>query len=371
MFAPRDEKDLAEIIARADQPFQIEGRGTKRGLGRPAEGQVLSLAAFKGITMYEPSELVLEAGAATHLDEIDTLLQRNNQQLAFEPPDYSTVFGTARGSVGSLLTCNLSGPRRLTAGAARDHILGVAGVSGRGESFKGGGRVVKNVTGYDMPRLLAGSFGTLAALTSVTFKVLPKPETEVTLIVPCTEYVSSGNIMRQAMQAPCDVSCAAFEASTGVLLRVEGIAASVADRTERLKKLIGQEGIELAGAKSLLQWKRIRDLQWLSGPASVIWKISVPPTEGPELAQKLQAQGARTVLDWSGGLVWAEMDDFIDVRTLMKSGQALLFRAPDHIRATEDVFHPQAADLSALSSRVKQSLDPKGLLNPRRMYRDF
>jgi glycolate oxidase FAD binding subunit len=371
MLSPRDEKDLIEHVARAQQPFAIAGLGTKRGLGRKVEGQVLSLAAFKGITIYEAAELVLEAGAATPLAEIEDLLNRNNQQLAFEPPDYSRVFGTSRGSLGSLLLCNLSGPRRLTAGAARDHILGIAGVSGRGESFKGGGRVVKNVTGYDMPRLMAGSFGTLAALTSVTFKVLPKPETEVTLIVPCTDYVSAGQVMRQAMQAPCDVSCAAFVNGTGVLLRVEGIAASVADRVERLKKLIGLECKEVSSVTSLSHWKRIRDLEWLSSQTSVIWKISVPPTEGPELARTLEAQGARVVLDWSGGLVWAEIDEFVNVRSLMKSGQALLFRASDHIRATEDVFHPQATDLSALSARVKQSFDPKGILNPRRMYRDF
>jgi glycolate oxidase FAD binding subunit len=371
MLSPRDEKELAEIIARADQPFAIEGTGTKRGLGRPAEGQLLSLARFNGITMYEPSELVLEAGAATALDEIETQLHRNNQQLAFEPPDYSAVFGTSRGSIGSLLACNLSGPRRLTAGAARDHILGVSGVSGHGEKFKGGGRVVKNVTGYDMPRLLAGSFGTLAALTSVTFKVLPRPETEVTLIVPCTDFIDAGQVMRIAMQAPCDLSCAAFEPGTGVLLRVEGIAASVADRVRRLKVLIQRECREISGRTSQAQWHRIRDLKWLSKTSSIVWKMSVPPTDGPELAHTLGERGARVVLDWSGGLVWAEMDDFIDVRTLMKSGQAVLFRASDELRNGHDVFHPQAPDLSALSARVKLSLDPKGLFNPRRMYKEF
>jgi glycolate oxidase FAD binding subunit len=371
MLSPGDEKDLIEIIARADQPFAVEGMGTKRDLGRPAQGQVLSLAAFKGVTMYEPSELVLEAGAATPVDEIETLLHRNNQQLAFEPPDYSAVFDSSRGSIGSLLACNLSGPRRLTAGAARDHILGVAGVSGRGEHFKGGGRVVKNVTGYDMPRLLAGSFGTLAALTSVTFRVLPRPETEVTLIVPCTDFIDAGRVMRIAMQAPCDISCAAYLPREGVMLRLEGIAASVADRVQRMKILVQRECREISGSVSQRQWRIIRDLGWLSKTTSTIWKISVPPTDGPELAKELEARGSRVVMDWSGGLVWAEMDDFINVRALMKAGQALVFRAPDQVRATEDIFHPQAADLSALSARVKQSLDPKSLLNPQRMYRDF
>ncbi len=370
MLQPRDEKDLIDIVARATEPFSIQGLNTKAALGRPVEAQPLSLAKFSGVQIYEPSELILEAGTATSLDEIESMLSQSNQQLAFDPPDYASAFGTARGSIGSLLLCNLSGSRRLTAGAARDHILGVAGVSGLGEPFKGGGRVVKNVTGYDMPRLIAGSFGTLAAITTVTFKVLPKPETETTLIVPCTDYITAGQVMRAALQTPCDVSCAAYLPGTGVLLRLEGIAASVANRKQRLRANLLREASELSDRASSNQWQIMRDLKWLRGRDSIVWKISVPPTEGPELAEKLVAQGANVVLDWSGGLVWAEMETLVNVRALMKSGQAQIFRAPASVRATEPVFHPQPPDLVALSQRVKQSLDPKGLFNPRRMYGD-
>jgi glycolate oxidase FAD binding subunit len=371
MLQPRDEKDLLDIVARATQPFAIQSLNTKVALGRPVEAQPLSLAKFSGVQIYEPSELILEAGAATSLDEIESMLSQSNQQLAFDPPDYAGVFGTSRGSIGSLLLCNLSGPRRLTAGAARDHILGVAGVSGFGEPFKGGGRVVKNVTGYDMPRLMAGSFGTLAILTTVTFKVLPKPETETTLIILCTDYVDAGAIMRAAMQAPCDVSCASYLPGTGVLLRLEGIAASVADRKQRLKSILEREATEISDRGSSNQWQVIRDLKWLRSRDRIVWKISLPPTDGPALANALSAQGAHVVLDWSGGLVWAEMENFINVRTLIKSGQAQIFCASEDLRVTEDVFHPQQRDLAALSRRVKQSLDPRGLLNPNRMYGAF
>jgi glycolate oxidase FAD binding subunit len=259
----------------------------------------------------------------------------------------------------------------LTAGAARDHILGVHGVSGFGEAFTGGGKVVKNVTGYDMPRLLAGSFGTLAAITSVVFKVLPKPETEATLIVPCADYSIAGQIMRAAMQAPCDVSCAAFDPNVGVLLRLEGIAASVTDRKSRLIRLINQDCHEAAGSASSAYWKSIRDLRWLIHGDSIVWKISVPPSDGPEVAQALISQGARVVLDWAGGLVWAEMPEMKNVRVLMKFGQAMVFRAPTEVRAHAEVFQPQPPELFALSRRLKNSLDPKGLFNPGRMYSEF
>jgi glycolate oxidase FAD binding subunit len=370
MLQPRDIKDLCEVLSASQSAFAVEGTGTKRGLGRPTEHlPKLSLAAFKGIHYYDAAELALEAGAATPLDEIEQLLAKHNQMLAFEPPDYGRLFGTARGSIGSALVCNLSGPRRLTAGAARDHILGIAGVSGSGEDFKGGGRVVKNVTGYDMPRLMAGSFGTLAALTSVTFKVLPKPEAEKTLVVPCSNVIEAGHIMRNAMQAPCDVSAAAFRHDLGVLLRLEGIAASVNERETRLRAVVNSPA-SLA-ENSSAAWRAVRDVDGLANVDDLIWKISVAPSEGPVLAQQLARRGAKTLLDWSGGLVWAAMPDLIDARALMTSGHAMLFRAGHEQRANTDVFHPLSTDVAALSERLKTSLDPKGILNPHRMHKAF
>jgi glycolate oxidase FAD binding subunit len=369
IITPKDEKELADAVASARGPFAVDGLGSKRGLGRPTtQEQTLSLAAFSGVNYYEPAELVIEAGAATPLDEIESLLDKNNQQLAFDPPDYSRLFGTARGSIGGVLACNLSGSRRLTAGAARDHILGVRGVSGRGEIFKAGGRVVKNVTGYDISKLMAGSFGTLAALTSVTFKVLPKPETETTLVCKVEDVHEAGEVMRAAMQSPHDVSCAAYNPGRGVMLRVEGIVASVKNRTQSLIKQLNRSPEHVDEGHSRDMWRGIRDATAFSG--GCIWRISVAPGEGPRLAEILSRElSASYVLDWSGGLIWLGADG-TDIRGMMDNGHAMLWRAPDDVRCRIDAFHPQPPALSALSARVKQAFDPRGLFNPGRMYED-
>ena len=188
-FKPRDDKDVAELVRWAhdhETPLEIIGRGTKRRLGRPlATDHVLDMSSLSGIDLYEPEELVLRAGAGTPLAEIEAALARNNQQLAFEPADYGPLFGEAAGgaTLGGVMAANLSGPRRLSAGAARDHLLGFEAINGTGERFKSGGRVMKNVSGYDLCKIMAGSWGTLAALTQLTVKVLPAAETEATLVI--------------------------------------------------------------------------------------------------------------------------------------------------------------------------------------------
>ncbi len=370
IIAPKDEKELAEAVISAREPFALEGLGSKRGLGQPVKlNNTLSLAAFSGVTYYEPAELVIEAGAATRLNEIEDLLDKNNQRLAFEPPDYTRLYMTDRGSIGGVLACNLSGPRRLTAGAARDHILGVRGVSGRGEVFKAGGRVVKNVTGYDISKLMAGSFGTLAALTSVTFKVLPKPEAETTLLCKVRDVHHAGEVTRAAMQSPHDVSCAAYDAARGVMLRLEGISASVKDRTESLIKHLNLSPDLMDEAPSKEIWRGIRDAVAL--PGECIWRISVAPDEGPKLAEALSREfGASYVLDWSGGLIWLAARA-ADIRRSMGKGHATLWNAPDDVRQRIGAFHPQPSPLAALSARVKQAFDPRGLFNPGRMHEGY
>jgi glycolate oxidase FAD binding subunit len=187
-FTPATAEETLNIVrwaAGEETPLEIVGHGSKRGIGRPSQAEhVLDLSQLSGVTLYEPEELVLSARAGTPLAEIEALLERHNQQLAFEPMDYGPLLGgePGRGTIGGVLGANLSGPRRIKAGAARDHVLGVNAVSGRGEAFKSGGRVVKNVTGYDLSKGLAGSWGTLAVVTDVTFKVLPAAETERTLV---------------------------------------------------------------------------------------------------------------------------------------------------------------------------------------------
>src|SRR5947209_6226994 len=185
---PSDAKAVEQAVQWAlsdGKTLEIVGGGSKRGVGRPSQTDVtLDLSALTGVTLYEPEELVLSARAGTPLAEIEALLAAHGQQLAFEPMDCGAILGSAAAaSIGGTLSANLSGPRRMKAGAARDHFLGFAAVSGRGESFKSGGRVVKNVTGYDLCKLMAGSWGTLAVLTDVTLKTLPQPETEETVLV--------------------------------------------------------------------------------------------------------------------------------------------------------------------------------------------
>jgi glycolate oxidase FAD binding subunit len=370
VYTPTTIDDLSEIIMSAMEPFEIVGKGSKRQLGYPVEAEnTIDLSKFSGVIAYEPEELIIEAGAATRLADVQKLLDSKNQMLAFEPP---LMFENA--TLGGILGCNLSGPRRLTAGAARDHILGVTGVDGRGTIFKGGGRVVKNVTGYDMPKLIAGSYGTLTAITSLVFKVLPKPETEVTLVVSAKDPAVAVRIMSQAVGSPYAVSCAAYTPDRGVCLRLEGIPTSVATRKEQLSKTITHPVEILDEQSSRSQWHFVRELNLLNKTReAVVWKISTAPDEAPVLLQQLQNVAEFSyIMDWAGGLMWIGTQDVsINLRDHMTSGHAMLFKAPDEMKQRIPVFHPQPPALAALTRRVKDAFDPERKLNPGRMYKDL
>jgi glycolate oxidase FAD binding subunit len=388
-IAPGNTKELEQAIAWAlssETALEIIGQGTKRVLGRPVQaGATLDMRHFSGISLYEPEELVLEAGAATPLAEIEKALEAKNQQLAFEPPDLSGLLGSAGGgTLGGLISCNLSGPRRLKAGAARDHVLAVSGVSGRGEAFKAGARVVKNVTGYDLPKLMTGAWGTLAALTTIAVKVLPRPATESTVIVEGLTPERAAEAMSLAMQSSCEISGAAhlpaavakalsFK-SAATLLRLEGIAESVAYRKDKLAALLKplSRVTDIPEAESAKVWTAIRNVKLLDAAgSSLIWRISVAPSEGVKLLAAFPGRPA--YLDWAGGLVWLELPYAEDaaassVRAAFTEGHAMLVRAPHNLRLSTPVFQPQAGPLAALSQRVKNAFDPKGILNPGRMY---
>ena len=373
MPKPTTPLELAEAIARATRPFDLRGLATKLKLGRVPQGDILDLSAFSGVIAYEHDELMLEAGPATPLGEIETLLASRNQMLAFEPPDYSKLLGSDKGgSIGGILATNLSGPRRLKAGAARDHVLGLSAVSGRGEIFKCGARVVKNVTGYDVPKLMAGSYGTLAAFTSVILKVLPKAETETTLHVACHDDVEALRLMTLAMHSSCEVSSAAYDPDGGVYLRVEGIPASVQHRCQTLQSLLG--GSIALIENSADHWQTIRDCRRFTDDQSRhVWKISTPPQDAPGFIATLNAHlDFRYFFDWAGGLVWLDHAPQLSgsiIRSALKSGHATLIRASTEFKNQEDVFHPQPPALAALSARLKNSFDPKGVLNPTRMVK--
>jgi glycolate oxidase FAD binding subunit len=403
---PRDAKDVEAAVQSAlagGKTVEIVGHGSKRAIGRPAQTDLtLDLSALAGVTLYEPEELVLSAKAGTPLAEIETLLAANNQQLAFEPMDYAAVLGgvAGRGTIGGALAANISGPRRIKAGAARDHFLGLSAVSGRGESFKSGGRVVKNVTGYDLCKLMAGSWGTLGAMTDVTIKVLPRPETEQTLLIRGVEPPQAVKAMTSAMGSSCDVSGAAHlpadvaariaaKEITGdavTALRLEGFSPSVAERKRMLEVLMKPFG-EMATADARLSrslWSAIRDATAFAARRSPpsrederpLWRISTAPSRGAELAAMI-AGGAQAQMfyDWAGGLIWVMLDVGNDAGAALirhavaaTGGHATLVRAPASMRAAIDVFTPQDAALTALTKRVKEGFDPQGVLNPGRMW---
>jgi glycolate oxidase FAD binding subunit len=395
----RDAKDVEEAVRWAlaeGKTLEVIGRGSKRALGRPSQSDLsLDLSGLTGVTLYEPEELVLSAKAGTPLAEIEALVRDKGQQLDFEPMDYGPILGAPAdaSSLGGALATNLSGPRRIKAGAARDHFLGFSAVSGRGETFKSGGRVVKNVTGYDLCKLLAGSFGTLAAMTEVTIKTLPRPETEATVLVLGLDDARANQAMSAAMASSCDVSAAAH-LPAGVVMhfdglhvmqaatafRLEGFAPSVSHRKAALAAMLKTYGPveQVDDSHSREFWRSVRDVKPFS--ASVpsgeqpLWRVSTVPARGFEFTA-MMADDAQWFFDWAGGLIWLALPPSDDAGATMirravaaLGGHATLIRAPAAVRAAVDVFEPQPAPLAAVSKRVKESFDPKGVLNSGRMW---
>lgn len=397
-FKPETDAAVLEAVQWAvseEQPLEIVGHGSKRTIGGAVgAGHGLDLSGLSGITLYEPEELVLSAKAGTPLAEIEAAVAARGQELAFEPMDYGPLLGEqpGRGTIGGVLAANLSGPRRLKAGAARDHILGVHAVSGRGEAFRSGGRVVKNVTGYDLSKALANSWGTLAVATDVTFKVLPAAETETTLVISGLLDDSAVAAMGLALGSSAEVSGAAhlpYPAVTRVaggalgsdpatLLRVEGFGPSVAYRIRLLRQLLEKAGpmqeIEAEASRAL--WREVRDcIPFASVPHMPVWRVSMPPADGHNMVMALRMQAAvEAFYDWQGGLIWLAMaagdPEAGLVRSLVQKcggGHATLVRATPAQRAEIPVFEPQPPALAALSARLKAEFDPKHILNPGRM----
>ncbi|CAN5503898.1 FAD-binding protein [soil metagenome] len=382
---PRDASELRQAVewALADGvTLDVRGGGSKLDLGRPMQcDQVLDVSGISGIVDYAPEELVVTLRAGTKMREVEALLAQRNQMLAFEPPDLGPLLGRAPGEgtlVGAVMG-NFAGPRRLSAGAARDHLLGFSGVNGRGETFKSGGRVMKNVTGYDLSKLLAGSWGTLAVLDEVSVKVLPAPDQTRTLLLRGLDDVAAVTAMCAAMGSPHEVSGAAHVGDR-TALRIEGVAPSVEARLKGLRELLAVSGAamdELGTLESRTFWREVRDVAPLdAAPDAIVWRFSCPPTEGPAIVARIRAQrpSVKAFYDWSGGLIWLALSPMADADHLLvraalgtTGGHATLIRASHAVRASVPVLHPQSLALTALAARVKESFDPKGLFNPGRM----
>lgn len=369
MLQPKSEAELADCLAAAKHSMAIRGGGT-RPIGRAVAGEVLSTAALTGITLYEPGALTLVAQAGTPLAEIEAVLHAENQRLPFEPMDHRALLGTnGTPTIGGVVAGNVSGPRRIQAGAARDSLIGVRFVDGAGTVIKNGGRVMKNVTGYDLVKLMAGSYGTLGVLSEVSFKLLPEVETCACLILEGLSDQSAVAALSRALASPYEVTGAAHTANRGgrsrTMLRLEGFAKSVAYRTDALSGVLAEFGeVEVISDPDLVRqmWKDQRDVTAFAGQTGDVWRISCKPSDGPAIGAKIKGE---VIYDWGGGLIWALVGEGHDLRKTLGAfgGHATLIRASEATHARIPTFHPEPAPLAALSDGLRRKFDPKGILN--------
>ncbi len=381
--APATEADLAALIAGSTAPLAIEGNGTKRAMLRPVQAaRTLSTRALSGITLYRPEELILSARAGTPLPEITAALAERGQMLVAESPSLGALYGaTLPPTLGGLVGANLSGPRRISAGAMRDHVMGIRAVNGAGEVFRSGGRVLKNVTGLDLCKLLTGAHGTLGVITEVTLKVLPRPPASATLALRVATLEAGVAVLSAGLGSPYGVSGAALlprglAAGEGpvAVLRIEDFPASVDYRCGKLAAELAPlgEALRLDQPASEALWQDIAELAPLgAAPEHAVWRVSVAPSRGPGVVAA--AGMPKALLDWGGGLVWlagpaTEATHAAVIAAALQAGGAFtLMRAPQPLRAAVAVLPEEPAALAAIGARVKAVMDPRGLLNPGRM----
>lgn len=395
-FEPASEEGIATVVramATERASLAVIGGGTRSGLGNPVRAdRVLSTRRLSGIVSYNPAEMTVSALAGTPLAEVEAALAENRQMLSFEPMDHRAIFATSgEPTIGGVFAANVSGPRRIVAGAARDSLLGIRFVNGRGDAIKAGGRVMKNVTGLDLVKLLAGSHGTLGILTEVTFRVLPKPPASETVVVSGLNDAEAAAVMAEAMAQTVEVSGAAHLAESvrgrfiggglpdgaATVLRLEGLQASVSIRAEKLSKALERFGAvsRLDAEPTATLWAEIRDVKpYADGTDRPLWRVSVAPSTGHQLVAALRLQtGVDAFYDWQGGLVWLRMEadpEAALVRRYIKAlggGHATLVRASDGFRTTIPSFEPQPAPVALLSERVREKFDPQRIFNPGRM----
>lgn len=391
MLTPASEEEAATLVVEAAasrQTLSIRGGGTRTSLGRPTHtSSKLSSGSLTGISFHAPSEMVIAAKAGTPLREVEEELASAGQALTFEPVDYRALFGsTGEPTIGAVAAGNFSGPRRIQAGAARDSLIGIRMVNGNGELIKSGGRVMKNVTGLDLVKLVCGSFGTLGFLTEVVFKVLPIAEHTATLVIHDLSDAAAIAALTTALGSPFEPTGAAHLpagvdwSGARTLIRVEGFRGSVDYRLDAITRLVAADARteRIDGSESAALWRNVRDATFLADPfTDPVWRISTAPLNGAELAGIIQSRspGCRWFYDWGGGLIWLAVrpSDDADVAIVRDAvaatgGHATLVRAPDEIRAAVPVFEPQPEALMRLTAGIKASFDPRGVFEPGRMY---
>ncbi len=379
--------------ARTHEPLLVQGNGTKAGMLRPVQAaRTLSTAGLSGINLYAPKELIISAWSGTPLPEIEAALAEAGQHLIAEPPDLSDMLGSTGKpqTLGGVVATNLSGPRRVAWGAMRDHVMGIRAVTGRAEVIRSGGRVLKNVTGLDLCKLLTGSHGTLGVITEITLKVLPAPEATGTLVLPGLDAADGVAALSAALGSPFGVSGATWLPAEGVarlpgladirgsatLIRIEDFSPSVSYRIGRLKDQLGTAGsVILDTVASRAVWQDVRDARPLvAGATDAVWRVSVRPSAGPSVLAAVRSAGVAGYLDWGGGLLWlagpphAAAHAAVEAAANAAGGNWTLLRAPDTLRGAVRVVPDEAAPLARITRRVKAAMDPAGILNPGRIY---
>lgn len=371
---PENEAALAEMVKAAQGPLRIMGGGTRdigRSAGALVDGDVLSVALMSGVSLYEPGALTLVAQAGTPVAEVKAVLAAEGQRLAFEPMDHRVLLATnGTPTIGGVVAANVSGPRRIQVGACRDSLLGVRFVDGAGRILKNGGRVMKNVTGYDLVKLMAGSWGSLGVLSEVSLKVQAIPEAEATLIGRGLDVKGAVGAMSAALGSPYDLTGAAFVSERGeTMVRLEGLAGSVAYRAGRMQGEMCAGWDVIEGAESAALWRDVRDVTSFAARQGAVWRISVKPSDAPVMLAAMGNPAA--ICDWGGGLIWALVPDVNDasvdaIRTKVASlgGHATLVRAGADLRARVPVFHPEPTPIASITKGLRAKFDPRGILNP-------
>ena len=363
-MTPKSEEELAQMIAGANGPLRIKGGGT-RPIGQ-CEGTELNTTGLSGISLYEPGALTIVAGAGTPIAEVEKTLAAENQRLAFEPMDPRALLGTkGEPTLGGMAAANVSGPRRISVGACRDFMLGVRFVDGAGTIIKNGGRVMKNVTGYDLVKLMTGSYGTLGVLTEVSLKVLPNIETTGTLRLHGLTDRQAIEALSSALGSPFEATAAAHfpkgpDGDPVTMLRIEGFEASVKYRADKLRDLLKAYGDAEISIGDEAAWTSVRDVSAFADQPGNVWRISAKPSDAPELVAKIDAKAVQ--YDWGGGLIWVLADEGRDIRGALGDfdGHATL------LRGTADVptFQPEVPALAAITTGLRAKFDPRGILNP-------
>jgi len=398
VLKPNNEDAIAKTIKhcyKKNIPLEIYGSGSKRDIGRNFQSQkTLDLSNYSGIIKYEPEELYIKVKSGTPIKEIKKALEKNNQHLAFEPTDFGPLFEgqTNEGTIGGVLSCNFAGPRRFKAGSARDHILGFKGVNGKGEIIKSGGTVVKNVTGYDLSKLITGSFGTLSVFTEISIKVLPKPDLTKTLIINNPHLKKGLEHLSAALSSSCDPSGAVFypeffqdkfifndltTKGSITAIRIEGSKLSI---DERIKQLINELTVDkkeisiLDPEQSSIFWEKTRSLNVFSNLKSNLLRIIVPGSEAFDLINRLKIYNVRYFIDWGGNLVWAQLDQLnLDIlkgiKAIVKNlgGYLTIIKVDERLKSSIDIFTIDNVKYK-ISEKIKKSFDPKRILNPGKMY---